>query len=365
MDCVHFPELDWEEFVYKLRETRVPLSGGMEITHRCNVRCVHCYCRLAPNDEAARSHELGADEIRHIAVQLAEEGCLFLYITGGEPLLRPDFLDVYDSIRDQGILITLFTNGTLLTPEIADHLAQRPPFVVEISLYGATRNVYESITGVHGSYARCRQGIQLLMERGIKLRLKTPVLTLNKDEVDALQAFADDLGVPFRCNGELMPRFETLNDRFGPYRYALSPEEDARLSMRTDEMVEGWRAYLARLKDQPRPATLFNCGAGVHGFFIDPYGELMVCSSVRSPSYSLRTGTFKEGWEVFLRDIRFGWMAEADSICLTCDLYALCHQCPGRAQLEYGPGVAGHIVETHCRLAHVRKEVFQAAGILD
>ena len=108
-----------------------------------------------------------------------DEGCRWLLLTGGEPFLRPDFLDIYTNANKKGLLLTLFTNGTLLTPRSADLLAERRPFAIEITLYGATQQTYERITGIPGSYARCRRGIDLLLERNLPLKLKTMVMTLN------------------------------------------------------------------------------------------------------------------------------------------------------------------------------------------
>ena len=115
--------------------------------------------------------------------EIAAAGCLWLLYTGGEVFLRPDFLDIYTRAKGQGLLITLFTNATLITPEIADVLAARPPFSIEVTVYGRSREVYERVTRVPGSYDRCLKGIERLRERGLPLKLKTMALTLNRHEL--------------------------------------------------------------------------------------------------------------------------------------------------------------------------------------
>ncbi len=118
-----------------------------------------------------------------------------------EPLFRKDFKDIFRYVKQKGLLVTLFTNGTLITPEMADFLQEYPPFNLEITLYGRTQETYESVTGIPGSYRRCMQGIEYLKERDIHFSLKTMLLTLNAHELKAMQEFARSLGVGFRYDG--------------------------------------------------------------------------------------------------------------------------------------------------------------------
>jgi radical SAM protein with 4Fe4S-binding SPASM domain len=363
MECFHLPVLDFTDFNARLRQGRNPLQGGMEITHRCNLRCVHCYCRRDADDREARDAELSYEEICGIVDQIVEEGCLYFQLTGGEPLLRRDFIDIYDYCRDKGLLVILFTNGTLITRRIADHLAERPPLSVEVSLYGATKEVYESVTGVPGSYEKCLTGIQLLVDRGIKLVLKSTMMTLNVGELDALKQFAANLGVDFYFGVLLHPRLSGMDDPYGPYQYRLSLDEMVRVEVSDEERLVAWKAYLDRREGMPYPKTLYKCGAGLHSFFIDVVGNLVMCVEARWPSYDLRQGSFREGWHDFLADIR-NWPAPEDNECAHCDIFLLCKQCPGRSQLEYGPDIQSKRVGWICDLAHMRAEAFREKGII-
>jgi MoaA/NifB/PqqE/SkfB family radical SAM enzyme len=175
---------DWSLEVHqRLANKRVPMGGSLEVTQRCNNKCVHCYNNLAAGDKTALENELSLDEHCRIIDEIAGFGCLWLLLTGGEIFLRKDFLDIYTHAKQKGLLITLFTNGTLITPNIADYLAELPPFSIEITLYGNTQKTYESITGVPGSYDRCLNGIRLLMERSLPLKLKTMAIAQNKHEI--------------------------------------------------------------------------------------------------------------------------------------------------------------------------------------
>src|SRR5258705_12720443 len=168
------PYADFSAAVHRgvLRE-RAPVNGAIEVTRRCPLECAHCYNNLPMGDEGARSRELTLAEHVRILDELAEAGCLWLLYTGGEVFARPDFLDIYSAARERGFLITVFTNGTLITPRIADFLAERPPFSIEITLYGRSRATYEALTGVPGSHQRCLRGIDLLSNRGRPLHRET------------------------------------------------------------------------------------------------------------------------------------------------------------------------------------------------
>ena len=143
MECPPIPKVSYIQFADRLNRglfnERLPISGSIELTFRCNLRCVHCYCNLPQNDRQAIETELETDEVYRLLDQIAEAGCLWLLITGGEPFLRDDFLDIYTYAKKKGFITTLFTNGTLLNKDLADALVEWPPFLVEITLYGATR----------------------------------------------------------------------------------------------------------------------------------------------------------------------------------------------------------------------------------
>ena len=128
------------------------------------------------------ARELSTDELRRIIDEIADAGCLWLLFTGGEIFARKDFLEIYTHAKQRGLLISLFTNGTQVTPAIADYLAVWRPFAIEITLYGRTRETYERLTGVPGSFDRCMRGIRLLKERGLPLKLKSVAVTINRHE---------------------------------------------------------------------------------------------------------------------------------------------------------------------------------------
>src|SRR2546430_1343940 len=191
------PYMTGQEFgmrrLERLAGGRFPLNGQWELTCRCNLRCVMCYtdCFNTPD---MLQQELSFPEIVRIMDEIQEAGCLDLTLTGGEPLARRGFLDIYTCAKQKGFLVTVHTNGTLLTEKIADYWVQYPPAMIEISFHGFGKNSFDRITQGQGSYERCMAGIHLLLERKLPLTLKTTGMTVNRDEVLKIKANVEELG---------------------------------------------------------------------------------------------------------------------------------------------------------------------------
>ncbi len=336
----------WPRTVQIRLSDEAPIPIACETVH---LICVMCYNNLPGADRAAQAQELTLAEIKDLLDASAEAGCLWLQLTGGEVLMRPDFPEIYCYAKEKGFLIRLFTNGTMITPRIADLLSEYRPFAIEISLYGATEATYEAITRVTGSYRKCLNGIHLLLERGLPLTLKTVAITLNWHEMTALQTLCDDLGVPFRFDPDINPR---LDGDQGPLRYRLSPEEvvalDATAPPRAREMAQA--ACAALIPHSAGERSLFDCAAGETAFHIDPYGQMSVCIMTRRPGYDLREGSFDDAWNEFFPAQRTRRRLPAS------DEPASYHHCAGWAQLEQGDD--GTMVSHAARVARLREKTF-------
>src|SRR6267142_1949676 len=202
------PEISFEELLGEMHaeERRLPIQGTLETTFRCNLNCVHCYVNEPAGSTAVRARELSLSRLEALIDEIVDAGCLSLLLTGGEVLVRPDFPELYLYAIRKGLRVTVFTNGTLVTEAVADLLDEYRPLMVEVSLYGATRETYERITRVPGSFAKCLQGIDRLRARGIPLELKTMAMTWNVDEIDAMRDLARARGLEFKHDGLLNPR---------------------------------------------------------------------------------------------------------------------------------------------------------------
>ena len=336
---------------------RVPLSGAIEVTRRCPLACQHCYNNLPMRDGDARRRELSLEEHCRILDEIADAGCLWLLYSGGEIFARRDFLDIYRHARARGFLITLFTNGTLITPRIADALGATRPFAIEVTLYGRTQETYERLTGIPGSYGKCLQGIERLLERGLPLTLKTVAVTLNRHELRAMQRFAEDeLGVPFKFDEMMSPRLDCSQS---PLAVRLSPEECVALDLEDGKRMAEWRLFHERFSHvAPPPGSddaAYQCGGGANSFAINPYGEMSLCVLSQRDRYDLRRGSFRDGWERFLDQVR-GRKITRLTKCVSCELKAMCGMCPANGELENGDAEAP--VEFLCEVAHLRAHTF-------
>jgi radical SAM protein with 4Fe4S-binding SPASM domain len=332
---------------------RVPLGGTVELTRRCNHRCEHCYNNLPATDSKALAEELSTTEVLRILDEVTAAGCVWLLFTGGEIFLRPDFLDIYDHAKQKGLLLTLFTNGTLITSRVADHLARHRPFSIEITLYGASRETYERVTGAPGSFGRCLRGIGQLRDRGLPLKLKATVSTLNRHEIREMKRLAEEeLGLPFRFDALLNPRCDCS---LKPLEVRLSPEEVVQLDLADPARVEALREFArsqrGRAAGEGKRISLYPCGGGANSFAIDPYGRLRACAISPDEGFDLRAGSFPEGWDGFLARVRER-AVDRTTKCFRCSLRSLCGMCPANGELECGD--PQQPVNFLCRVAHLR-----------
>lgn len=335
-------------------QRRIPLQGTFELSHRCSLRCAHCYNNLPVGDRAAQKRELSRDEYRALFDEVAAFGCLYLLFTGGEVFARPDFMDVYADAKARGFLITIFTNATMITPAIADALAANAPVTIEVTLYGRTRETYERVTGVAGSFDRCMRGIALLRERGLPLKVKTVALSINAHELPAIRDYVEgELGGRLRFDAMMNPRIDGSQS---PLEVRLTPEEVVALDAADPRRLDDWRTFAEKSRTvEPDPAQLYHCGGGVTTFTVDPYGGMSLCLLSQQDKYDLRGGSFAAGWEHFLRGVR-AKPTTRPSKCGSCRLKGICSKCPATAELHSG-GDPEAAVPFYCETAHLRAMV--------
>jgi radical SAM protein with 4Fe4S-binding SPASM domain len=328
---------------------RFSLSGHIELTYRCNLNCLHCYCKGLEDT----NKELSGADWKKILEEIRDEGCLYLTLSGGEPLVRDDFLALYAYAKKRGFIITIFSNGQLLNGRLLAYLTKSPPHSIEITLNGITKETHESITQVDGSFARVMENIKKIKENKLPLIIKSNCLRQNKDELARIKLFADELlgrnnkRFHFKYDPLIYPR---LNLDKEPTRSRLSFKELLHIRKQDKDI---WRQFQKRLHtDLPDPERnnvfLYRCNSWRKIFFINPFGRLKFCNLSDKFSVNLKSTSFKKGfYEVFpgLLKERF----KTDSKCRDCRLRPLCYHCPARAYLETGNEESP--VSYYCELA--------------
>jgi radical SAM protein with 4Fe4S-binding SPASM domain len=355
MEAVSYGEFS-RDFHQHVRQERIPAEATIEVTRRCPLVCAHCYNNLPMSDREARNSELTFEEHCRLLDELAEAGCLWLLYTGGEIFARRDFLDIYTYAKRKGFLITLFTNGTMLTPQIADYLAEWRPFAIEITLYGRTRETYERLTGVPGSYDRCLRGIQLLQERNLPLKLKAVAVTINKHEIWEMKRFAEeDLKLEFKFDAMMTPRIDCSQS---PLAVRLTPEETVELDLQDPARVEQWRKFAEQFKGPVHKpgndAEVYHCGGGISSLAVDPQGMMSICVLSHMDAYDWRQGGFRAGWDDYLLKVRRRKSVSLTK-CRDCAIKVICGMCPANGELENGDPEKP--VDFLCNVAHLRAQV--------
>lgn len=337
------------DFLERLRQPSgdnlLPLAGSFEITLKCNVRCRHCYI-LYPG---ATSEEMSTDEVKRVLDILAENGVMLLLITGGEPLSRPDFKEIWTYAKQKGFILSLYTNATLINEDIADFLAQWPPRRVEITIYGHTEATYEKVTGVKGSFIRFRQGVVHLRDRGLRVALKTMVLKSNVHEFFEMKKWAEDQGSNFRFDSMINPR---INGDRDVLKERLDPEALGRFEATLEGGPDAFASYARIIQETAVSDKLFTCGAGIKTFHIDPRGHLHPCMLWRKSPYDMRRTPLTEGWREHVSRLRE--LKGPESGCNSCSNRSLCGRCPAASFLEMNDPRKS--VPYHCKVGESRRK---------
>jgi radical SAM protein with 4Fe4S-binding SPASM domain len=331
---------------------RVPVEGTIETTFRCNLKCAHCYVNEPVGRAEVRDRELSTERLIALIDEIADAGTLFVLFTGGEVLVRPDFPEVYKHALRRGLVVTVFTNGTLVTDRIADLFAEYRPETIEISLYGMTPATYERVTGVPGSYDKCIAGLKRLVDRGVPVRLKTMALSWNEHEVEAMNAYATELGLAFRFDSLLNPRVDCGSNRNGELQ--LDAKRAVDIELRDPARLAELKEFCEKFTqvDAARDTEyVYTCGAGQSSFTVDPYGQMLLCQLSRRNGYDIKSGGFAAGWGEHFPKLRSRkW--QSNDVCRRCNLMSVCGSCPGAAEMETG-SIEG-IIPQFCEIAHLK-----------
>lgn len=341
-------EILYKSFSRQTREKNLRLARAnlcqFELTFRCHFHCPYCFnsCYNHPN---FLKRELDTDEVKIILDKLQEAGIIWLCFTGGDPLTRPNFLDIYSYAKEKGFIITVFTNSYSITKNIIQCFKEKPPFVLEITLNAVTEGLFEEISGVKGSFRKVMQAIEFILKEKIPLTLKTQVTKYNLEEVPKIKRFLRKRGLKFFPDHMLYPK---LNGDLTPCRFRISPPEVLNLYRRKTYTCTATENNPGQLMQQP---CLFPCAIDAgDGINIDPYGNVFLCELMREPKFNLLkvdVHYVRNELLFFVRNRKFS----TNSRCKSCGLKAHCQWCPGIAYLEKKN--AQESVEYCCELAEL------------
>lgn len=271
----------------KVREQRVLHEAMLELTYNCNLDCFYCY-----NDRGKPGQPLSLDQYRALLEDLARMQTLFLTFTGGEPMVHPHFFELGGIARELGFVVRVRTNGhTLGAKQCARLKHEVDPYMVEISLHGATAATHDKQTRVAGSFERLVRNIGHAQQAGLRLSAVCTPTAWNEHEIDAMLALCDGIGLPLRFQGPLAPRD---NGDLAPL--VIQPRED---TWRLIEQRMGERNDRPVLECEPedgQEAERAMCGVGVSGVDIDPYGNVQACMHLQESAGNLHEQSIEDIW---------------------------------------------------------------------
>ncbi len=301
---------------------RIPLAVHLELTHRCNLNCIHCFhrdCRIP------EKYELSSSRLEEIMDELKEMGTMFLIITGGEPFLRKDIRRLLLYASRVPFSLMIFTNGTLVNRETAEFISSLNAFAVHISLYSLNKKVHDKITLSGGSWEKAMRAVKLLKENGVNTVIKSPLMKENMNSIDGLRRWAGENKVKLKIDPLISPCYEKNCTQITSRRLGLK-------SM-TDIFFESGLFEI----DNFRPRKELQCGAGRNMAAVDPGGRVLPCVAWRRSGGGLDKKSFSFIWKETEPDYsRF-------NECPGCELFSFCGFCPGTAEAEGK--------EIFCRLA--------------
>lgn len=339
-------------------QRHIPLGGTFELTPRCNFSCKMCYVRLSKAVMDTIGRERTAKEWISLAREAISEGTLNLLITGGEPLLREDFGEIYEAVSKMGFIISINTNAALMNPELLKLFKHYPPTALNVTLYGASPETYGNICGNPEGFKQTLEGLEMLSEVSSVLEIRTTFIRDNKTELEAVRKIANrytsrfaintNVNKPVRgadtdvesCRLTPVEMFDLSDANKQYYRNVNGPREmAAEKNMDTDHPID--------LKDYgyDLPPKIISCLAAKSMYWITWDGKMIPCGSFTSPYTQPFVEGFKNAWN------RLPELFESVSLpkeCTKCEYSdGRCSNCPAVLQAETGclDKISGYICE--------------------
>ena len=357
----------------KGRRLGLPISGTFELTARCNFNCPMCYVHMTEEQVRAAGQELTAQQWLEIARAAKEKGMVFALLTGGEPLIRKDFFEIYDGMRKMGILISINSNGSMLQGQILERFLENPPFRFNISLYGGSNETYRNMCGIP-AYDRVKENIRRLRQAGVDVSLNLSITPYNRQDLAKIYADAIDLDVNVKASSYMYPSVRVNGEQYGCGN-RLNVEESAACSVCWDSLRFTEEEFAARAENMAKliqtepegcPVEIgegVRCRAGRSSFWMTWDGKMTPCGMLTTPvAYPLEVG-FDAAWEQIRKDTD---AIRTPAKCTTCEYKDICGACAAVYYTETGSfdkvpeyvcERAKAIVEETGRVYEMRKKV--------
>lgn len=327
----------------KGRRLGLPIGGNFELTARCNFNCPMCYVHLSKEDVEAQGKELTAAQWIEIARQAKEKGLVFALLTGGEPFVRKDFFEIYDAMKEMGLLISINSNGSMLSGEIRRKLIENPPFRMNISLYGGCNETYKGMCGLP-AFDTVVENIRAIKEAGIDIRINLSITPHNRQDIEKIYRVCEELQLNVKASSYMYPSIRVNGEQYGCGN-RLSPQDAAACSVQWDLLrftPEEFEARAMNMKDliavdEPEcpadPDEGVACRAGSSSFWLTWDGRMLPCGMMPGPTaYPLEVG-FDTAWETIRAETA---KIRIPAQCTACPKRPVCPVCAAVCVTETG-----------------------------
>ena len=321
---------------------RTPINGSLELLPLCNLNCKMCYVRLSKAEMEAQGRLHTWEEWLEVARQMKESGVLFLLLTGGEPLMYPNFRELYLALKKMGMVLTINTNGTLLDEEWADFFAQNKPRRINITVYGSSEEAYRTLCRAPQGFEKAVNAVRMLKERGVDVKISGSATKAKEADLENIIRLGHSMGVPVMVDTYMMP---ATRERTLPYDFQsrLDPLAAARVRVRalelemTEEAFRNYRDNAIATADNYVPGEAkeenIACLAGSCSFSVNWKGNLQPCVILQDPHANVFEVGFREAWKHVCQQAE---NLKTAAKCSVCNLRHLCRTCVAAGLTEVG-----------------------------
>lgn len=345
-----------------------PVAGNFELTARCNFNCPMCYVHMSQEQVDAAGGELTARQWLNLAEEAKNQGLVFALLTGGEPLIRKDFFEIYDGMRNMGLLLSVNSNGSMLQGAILERFLEAPPFRFNISLYGGSNETYMRMCG-QPAYDRVKENIRLLRQAGVDVSLNLSITPYNRNDLEKIYADAVELDVNVKASSYMYPSIRVNGEQYGCGN-RLSVTDSAECSVKWDTLRFSEQEFELRAQNMQNRVMAagdgcpveegegVRCRAGSTSFWMTWDGRMVPCGMLNSPvTYPMKTG-FKAAWEHIRAQTA---QIRTPAKCVGCDYRDLCGACAAVYYTETGrfDGVPQYVCRRAEEIARITQRVYE------
>ena len=324
------------------RMKNTPIDGSLELLPLCNLNCKMCYVRLSKAEMEARGRLRTWEEWLDVAHQMKKSGVLFLLLTGGEPLMYPNFRELFVALKKLGMVLTINTNGTLLDEDWADFFAQHKPRRINITIYGSSEEMYRELCQAPQGFEKAVNAVRLLKERGVDVKISGSATKANEAALENIVRLGHSMNAPVMVDTYMMP---ATRERTLPYDFQsrLDPISAARVRVRTMELEMTPEAFRKYRDESIATADNFvpgeekeeniGCMAGSCSFSVNWQGNLQPCVILQEPHANVFEVGFQQAWQQVWQQAT---QLKSSSKCSVCNLRHLCRTCVASGLTETG-----------------------------